>query len=127
MQHPDAGCRKSREFCSASVAFRLHPGIDLAGITNAISGSTFGGNKLMTKNVVLGAIAALVLGTAAAVAADLPMKTKAPPPIAIYDWTGFYIGVSGGGSLGQSTHIDQATGLGDTIGYNVKGGLVGGT
>jgi outer membrane immunogenic protein len=81
----------------------------------------------MTKNVVLGAIAALVLGTAAAVAADLPMKTKAPPPIAIYDWTGFYIGVSGGGSLGQSTHIDQATGLGDTIGYNVKGGLVGGT
>jgi outer membrane immunogenic protein len=81
----------------------------------------------MTKNVVLGAIAALVLGTAAAAAADLPMKTKAPPPIAIYDWTGFYIGVSGGGSLGQSTHIDQATGLGDTIGYNVKGGLVGGT
>jgi outer membrane immunogenic protein len=81
----------------------------------------------MTKNVVLGAIAALVLGTTAAAAADLPMKTKAPPPIAIYDWTGFYIGVSGGGSLGQSTHIDQATGLGDTIGYNVKGGLVGGT
>jgi outer membrane immunogenic protein len=81
----------------------------------------------MTKNVVLGAIAALVLGTAAAAAADLPMKTKAPPPNPMYDWTGFYIGVSGGGSLGQSTHIDQATGLGDTIGYNVKGGLVGGT
>ena len=81
----------------------------------------------MTKNIVFGAVAALVLGTTAAGAADLPIKTKAPPPVAIYDWTGFYIGVSGGGSLGQSTHIDQATGLPDTVGYNVKGGLVGGT
>jgi outer membrane immunogenic protein len=81
----------------------------------------------MTKHILLGAITALVLGTTAAAAADLPMKTKAPPPIAIYDWTGFYIGIAGGGSLGTSSHIDQATGLGDTIGYNVKGGLVGGT
>jgi outer membrane immunogenic protein len=80
----------------------------------------------MTKNIILGAVAALVLGPTAAAAADLPVKA-APVPIAIYDWTGFYIGVSGGGSFGQSTHIDQATGLGDTIGYNVKGGLVGGT
>jgi outer membrane immunogenic protein len=79
----------------------------------------------MTKNIILGAVAALVLGPTAAAAADLPVK--APVPIAIYDWTGFYIGVSGGGSFGQSTHIDQATGLGDTIGYNVSGGLVGGT
>lgn len=81
----------------------------------------------MTKNIVLGAVAALVLGSTAASAADLPMKTKAPPPIQIYDWTGFYIGVSGGGSFGQSSHIDQATGLGDTLGYDVRGGLVGGT
>jgi outer membrane immunogenic protein len=80
----------------------------------------------MTKNIILGAVAALVLGPTAAAAADLPVKA-APVPIAIYDWTGFYIGVSGGGTFGQSTHIDQATGLGDTIGYNVKGGLVGGT
>jgi outer membrane immunogenic protein len=80
----------------------------------------------MTKNIILGAVAALVLGTTAAAAADLPVKA-APAPVAIYDWTGFYIGGSAGGSLGQSTHIDQATGLGDTIGYNVKGGLVGGT
>jgi outer membrane immunogenic protein len=81
----------------------------------------------MTKNIVVGAVAALVFGTAAATAADLPLKTKAPPPVAIYDWTGFYIGVSGGGSLGQSNHIDRATGLSDTLGYDVKGGLVGGT
>jgi outer membrane immunogenic protein len=80
----------------------------------------------MTKNIILGAVTALVLGTTAAAAADLPVKA-APVPVAIYDWTGFYIGVSGGGSFGQSTHIDQATGLGDTLGYNLKGGLVGGT
>jgi outer membrane immunogenic protein len=80
----------------------------------------------MTKNIVLGAVAAFVFGAGAATAADLPMKAP-PPPIVIYDWTGFYLGISGGGSLGQSTHIDAATGLGDTIGYNLKGGLVGGT
>src|ERR1700694_158567 len=84
-------------------------------------------NEVMTKYIALGAIAALVLGTTAGSAADLPMKVKAPPPIAIYAWTGFYVGIAGGGSLGTSNHIDSATGLGDTIGYNVKGGLVGGT
>ena len=81
----------------------------------------------MTKNIILGAVAALVLGTTAAAAADLPMKTKAPPPVAIYDWTGFYIGVEGGGSLGTSDHVDRVTGASDANGYNVKGGLAGGT
>ena len=80
----------------------------------------------MTKNIILGAVTALLLGPTAASAADLPVKAV-PVPVAIYDWTGFYIGVAGGGSLGTSTHIDAATGLGDTVGYNVKGGLVGGT
>src|SRR5579863_161936 len=80
----------------------------------------------MTKNIILGAVAALVLDPTAALAADLPVKAV-PVPVAIYDWTGFYIGISGGGSLGGSSHIDAATGLGDTMGYNVKGGLVGGT
>ena len=80
----------------------------------------------MTKKIKQGADATLLLGSTAGSAADLPMKA-APVPVAIYDWTGFYIGVAGGGSLGTSTHIDAATGLGDTVGYNVKGGLVGGT
>jgi outer membrane immunogenic protein len=79
----------------------------------------------MTKNIILGAVAALVLGPTAALAADLPVK--APPPIVIYDWTGFYIGAAGGGSLGGSNHVDP-TGVNLTAdGYNVKGGLVGGT
>jgi outer membrane immunogenic protein len=80
----------------------------------------------MTKNIILGAVTALLLGPTAVSAADLPLKAP-PVPVAIYDWTGFYIGVAGGGSLGTSTHIDAATGIGDTLGYNVRGGLVGGT
>jgi outer membrane immunogenic protein len=80
----------------------------------------------MTKNIILGAVAALVLGPTAVSAADLPVKA-APVPIAIYDWTGFYIGVSGGGSIGNSDHIDAATGLSDAAGYNIRGGMVGGT
>jgi outer membrane immunogenic protein len=80
----------------------------------------------MTKNIIIGAVTVLVLGPTAVSAADLPVKAP-PVPVAIYDWTGFYIGVAGGGSLGTSTHIDQATGFGDTLGYNVRGGLVGGT
>ena len=79
----------------------------------------------MTKKITLGAITALLLGTTAAVAADLPVK--APPVVAIYDWTGFYIGAAAGGSFGFSDHVDRATGLSDTSGYNVKGGMIGGT
>ncbi len=80
----------------------------------------------MTKNITLGAITALLLGTTAAMAADLPVKAPAARRT-IYNWTGFYIGASAGGSLGFSDHVDRATGLSDTSGYNVKGGLVGGT
>jgi outer membrane immunogenic protein len=80
----------------------------------------------MTKNIILGAVTALVLGPTAVSAADLPMKA-APAPIVIYDWTGFYVGVSGGGSLGNSNHIDAASNLGDAGGYNIRGGMVGGT
>ena len=79
----------------------------------------------MTKKITLGAITALLFGTTAAVAADLPVKV--PPPIAIYDWTGFYVGISAGGSFGFSDHVDRTTGLSDTSGYNVKGGMIGGT
>ncbi len=80
----------------------------------------------MKKNIVIGAVAALLLAPTAALAADLPVKA-APVPAPIYDWTGFYIGVAGGGSLGTSDHIDVATGRSDASGYNLKGGLGGGT
>ena len=79
----------------------------------------------MTKKIILGAVAALVLGPTAVSAADLAVK--APPPVVIYDWTGFYIGGSAGGSIGTTDHIDVATGLSDAAGFNITGWLAGGT
>ncbi len=53
------------------------------------------------KKLLLGSVALVVLAAPAS-AADLAARpyTKAPPPAvaAIYDWSGFYIGVNGGGA-----------------------------
>jgi outer membrane immunogenic protein len=80
----------------------------------------------MKKHILIGAVAALLLAPTAALAADLPVKAAppAPPP---YDWTGFYIGATAGVSLGSSDAVDRATGRSDANGYNIKGGLGGGT
>jgi outer membrane immunogenic protein len=56
----------------------------------------------MMKKILLGSVALVALGLAApASAADLAARpyTKAPPPMvaAIYDWSGFYIGLNAGG------------------------------
>jgi len=51
------------------------------------------------KKIALATVAATLLLTGAASAADLAARpyTKAPPMIAaVYDWSGFYIGVNGG-------------------------------
>ncbi|MBV8746195.1 MAG: porin family protein [Xanthobacteraceae bacterium] len=83
----------------------------------------------MKKLLLSAAISVFGIGTA--LAADLPARTytKAPAvmPVAVYNWTGFYLGLEGGGSWGSSKHVDQLTGLDDTPRYNVNGGLVGGT
>jgi outer membrane immunogenic protein len=79
----------------------------------------------MMKNILLGAATALALGSTSVWAADLPVKAVVPE--AIYNWTGFYIGATAGGSIGASDHIDRATGRSDANGYNIKGGLGGGT
>jgi outer membrane immunogenic protein len=86
--------------------------------------STTHSRETKMKKILFGAVAALVLSPAAVLAADMPLK--APVPIAIYNWTGFYIGGEGGGSLGTS---NQRSPTGDvyTLGYDVRGGLAGGT
>jgi len=68
--------------------------------------------------------------TSLAMAADLParMPAKAPlaPFVAAPTWSGFYIGINGGGGWGQSRH--DFVGLGTSTGnYDVSGGLAGGT
>ncbi len=79
------------------------------------------------KRMVLASLGALAVVTmmGAANAADLPrrhtMPTKAPMYEAPYNWTGFYIGVNGGGGFGHSDWDAFGTGS------NTSGGLAGGT
>ena len=85
------------------------------------------------KKMVLVA-SALVLGTAAASAADLsPRYYKAPPPMvaAMYDWSGFCAGVNGGWGTSHNCWTRTAT-LGVGIAraaegcHDSSGGTVGG-
>jgi opacity protein-like surface antigen len=74
------------------------------------------------KRVGLAGVSLLALATVAA-AADLPRRSfpgPGPAYIPVYNWTGFYIGINGGGAWGDSTW--------DSIGtFDVAGFLVGGT
>ena len=79
------------------------------------------------RRFAVASLGALVLSITAAQAAD--MSVKAPvykaPPIVLYNWTGFYVGINGGGGWGRSDHTDTA---GVTTGkFNISGGLIGGT
>jgi outer membrane immunogenic protein len=79
------------------------------------------------KKLLLGGVALVAL-TAAAGAADLPPQPfyKAPayvPPI--YNWSGFYIGVVGGGGWANSDH-SNGSGIASS-GINQTGGTAGGT
>jgi outer membrane immunogenic protein len=93
----------------------------------------------MTK-IWVGAIAAIAMSLSApASAADLAARpyVKAPPPMvaAIYDWSGFYIGINGGGGSSHKCwdFVNDGSVLGAAIGtlvgegcHNATGGTVGG-
>ena len=80
----------------------------------------------MTRVNLIGSAVLVALAAAGpALAADLSVAPiyKAPPapPVApIYNWSGFYLGVNGGGDWGRSRW--DSTG-----GFNVSGGMIGGT
>ena len=81
------------------------------------------------KRLILAGIGALAVVTTmgSANAADISrrqaMPAKAPLYAPIYNWTGFYVGINGGGGWGRSDVSDPfASGR-----FNVSGGLVGGT
>jgi outer membrane immunogenic protein len=85
----------------------------------------------MNKLTIL-ATAMIAVGAAApAVAADLPARapatyTKAPAIVlAAYDWSGFYIGINGGGATGNVDWTNDG-GLGDEGSHHPSGGTVGG-
>jgi outer membrane immunogenic protein len=91
----------------------------------------------MKKSLLLVTASFVALGAAApAVAADLAARpyTKAPPMIAaIYDWSGFYIGINGGGGssrncwtlvggLAEGCHDSTGGTVGGQVGYRWQTG-----
>jgi outer membrane immunogenic protein len=83
------------------------------------------------KRILLTTVSLGVLGLLSpALGADLPTYSKAPAPLTpIYDWSGFYVGVFGGGGYGNH-NLNNAlgpAGFADfTVNYSSKGGLAGG-
>jgi len=86
------------------------------------------------KRLTIVAAAAIVIGAAApALAADLPARTytKAPAmiPSPIYDWSGFYIGINGGGGFSHKCwdlDVDPGGPLGPEGCHDASGGTLGG-
>ncbi len=86
------------------------------------------------KKFLLGSVGLVVLGLSApASAADLAARPYSPPPpvpvAAIYNWTGFYVGINGGGGSAHRCWglVDPVTDvLFDEGCHNSTGGTVGG-
>ena len=88
------------------------------------------------KRLLFATTAAMALGVVApAAAADLPARTytKAPPFVEpIYDWSGFYIGVNGGGGFSHKCWDLTNNGIAAVIPsasegcHNASGGTAGG-
>lgn len=87
----------------------------------------------MKKHSVATAAVALAILSGAAQAADLPRRRVEPPPPPApiftqpaFTWTGFYVGLSGGGAFGRlgrgSNDFGSASGgmVGGTLGYNYQ-------
>jgi outer membrane immunogenic protein len=69
--------------------------------------------------------AAILMSLTAANAADLPrrhveMPVKAPAYVPPFSWTGFYVGINGGGAFGRSDWSGIAA-------FDTRGAVVGGT
>jgi len=81
------------------------------------------------KRMFLAGVSALAVVTAVSTAnaADLArrqMPVKAPVYTAPgFNWTGFYVGINGGGAFGHSNWTNPLASTGD---FNVSGGMVGG-
>src|SRR3984957_3753656 len=74
-------------------------------------------------------VAAAAIAVAAykpAVGADLPIPSyPSPLPVAVYNWTGIYLGINGGFGTGNSKWSDCP--IGTTDNFPTSGFLIGGT
>mgnify|MGYP002084291748 CR=1 FL=1 len=90
------------------------------------------GGYIMKK--FLGGVALSLCLAAPAMAADMPVKARpAPAVVAVYNWTGFYIGVNGGWARSDldfltaagaelASHKGKGAVIGGQIGYNFQVG-----
>jgi outer membrane immunogenic protein len=80
------------------------------------------------RKLLLAGVALIALGSASASAADIQRRQALPAKAPIYmappyNWTGFYVGINGGGAWGNSDFSAPfPTGT-----FDLSGGLVGGT
>src|SRR5215831_11082973 len=88
---------------------------------------------MRTRLLTLVAAVGLGAGLAqSASAADLSMPPiyKVPPP-AYFTWSGWYVGLNGGGGWGQTSHTATVNAIGlpaaTTGNFNTSGGIAGGT
>ena len=72
---------------------------------------------------------ALAAASSAVHAADLPARPAyAPPPaVAVYNWTGIYLGISGGYGWGRQDPLSLITTQFDQVTTDINGWMVGGT
>src|SRR5260370_40978060 len=71
--------------------------------------------------LVMGCVGLWALAGGSAAAADLPQYYQPGPAYnPIYTWTGFYVGINGGGGWGRSQWDAVDT-------FDLSGGLIGGT
>lgn len=77
------------------------------------------------RKILLGSISLVSLALAGqAMAADLPTKAAYQAVPLLYNWTGFYVGIYGGGGWGKH---DRSNIAGFNNSYNSTGGLIGAT
>src|SRR6516165_1008066 len=111
------------ECCGVVTAIRARAVYEARGL-----GANENGTGIEMKKLMLVTASLVALGAAApAVAADLAARpyTKAPPMVqAAYDWSGFYIGVNGGGGTSRN-RWDLVGGLSEGS-HDSTGGTVGG-
>lgn len=85
---------------------------------------------LRTRSALLVAAAFAIGFAQTALAADLPQRPAASPllaPTPVYNWTGIYVGLNGGGGWGHQDPLNLITNRFDKDSVSFSGGVFGGT